>query len=543
MKDPALRRWDDESRLVAGLAACASLITFIVYFDRGRILLYGDAVAHINIARRVFDSRTPGPLQLGTVWLPLPHILMMPFLISDQAWSSGVGGSMPSLVSYVFSVLGIFRLVRGILSVQGVAKINERIAAWVAAVIFAANPNLLYLQTAALTEPVYLAFFIWALVYFSEFVQKGIAEKGSSKSLVRCGLCLFAACLTRYDGWFLAVGMCAVTVFAVWRKQGLRGVFVHSGLRKFVIVAAAAPVFWLGYNATVYRNPLEFANGPYSAKAIEKRTSTPGAPPHPGANNLPMAASYFLKSGELNIIPNNWHRLWLALALLGTATVLLFDRRLWPLLFLWIPVPFYMLSIAYSGIPIFIPPWWPYSLYNARYGIELLPVFAVFVALLAFWTMEFFRGGRAKAAVLVSVGILTAGSYANALFEQPVSFREGWVNARTRVALETELARQLRQLPQQASILMYLGDHGGALQRAGIPIRRIIYEGNHDTMKRPSDPNGLWEQALANPAQYADYVVAMEKDGVDTGVNKSGLVPLVIVHVAGQPQATIYRTR
>ena len=48
-------------------------------------MLYGDAVAHINIARRVFDSRTPGLLQLGTVWLPLPHLLMIPFLISDDA--------------------------------------------------------------------------------------------------------------------------------------------------------------------------------------------------------------------------------------------------------------------------------------------------------------------------------------------------------------------------------------------------------------------------------------------------------------------------
>src|ERR1700758_531407 len=63
-------------------AACASLISFLTYSHRGDILLFGDAVAHINIARRVFDSRTPGPLQLGTVWLPLPHLLIMPFVVS-----------------------------------------------------------------------------------------------------------------------------------------------------------------------------------------------------------------------------------------------------------------------------------------------------------------------------------------------------------------------------------------------------------------------------------------------------------------------------
>jgi hypothetical protein len=90
---------------------------------------------------------------------------------------------------------------------------------------------------------------------------------------------------------------------------------------------------------------------------------------------------------------------------------------------------------------------------------------------------------------------------------------------------------------------MYLGDHGGALQRAGIPLRRIIYEGNHSTWKQPIDPQGLWEQALANPPKYADYVVAMDHDAVDIATNKTGLTALTIIHVDGQPQATIYRTR
>ena len=538
MTKPAIRRWDDESRLVTGIAACISLIAFLVYFQRGQILLYGDAVAHINIARRVFDSRTPGLLQLGTVWLPLPHLLTMPFLVSDQAWSTGVGGSLPSMVCYVLSVLGMFRLVRSVLSVQSEPQLNERIASWIAAIIFATNPNLLYLQTTALTEPVYLAFFVWALVYFSEF-----AQVGTQRSLVKSGLCLAAACLTRYDGWFLAVSLCAVAVVVVWRKDSLQSVFLNGSSRTFILIAAAAPILWLSYNAIVYRNPLEFANGPYSAKAIEQRTATPGAPPHPGADNLSMAASFFLKAAELNLLLSNWHRLWLALALAGTATVLLFDRRLWPLLLLWVPLPFYMLSVAHSGVPIFIPPWWPHSYYNVRYGIELLPVFAVFVALVAFWGMEFFRGGRARVVVLASAGILIVASYATALFQQPISFSEGWVNSKTRTALETQLARELQKLPLRASILMYLGEHPGALQQAAIPIRRIIYEGNHRTWIQPKDPEGLWERTLANPAKYADYVVAMDHDAVDTGVDKTNLTPIVILHVMGQPQATIYRTR
>src|SRR5215470_17407906 len=93
--------------LIVSSATAVSLLFFLYYFQRGEILLYGDAVAHINIARRVFDSQTPGLLQLGTVWLPLPHLLMIPFLLSKWLWRSGVGGSIPSLIAYVFGVAGV----------------------------------------------------------------------------------------------------------------------------------------------------------------------------------------------------------------------------------------------------------------------------------------------------------------------------------------------------------------------------------------------------------------------------------------------------
>ena len=112
---PVSSPWDSEVRLLAWLATCVSVFSFLFYFQHGEVLLYGDAVAHMNIARRVFDSKTPGLLQLGTVWLPLPHLLMIPFLISSEMWRHGVGGSIPSLVAYVLGVVGMFRLVRGTL--------------------------------------------------------------------------------------------------------------------------------------------------------------------------------------------------------------------------------------------------------------------------------------------------------------------------------------------------------------------------------------------------------------------------------------------
>src|SRR5712691_12899465 len=111
----ASRGWHRETAWVGVLTGLCSLVSFLFYFRRGDVLLYGDAVAHINIARRLFDSRTPGLLQLGTVWLPLPHLLMVPFLLSDWMWRTGVGGSIPSMAAYVFGTVGVFRLVRDVL--------------------------------------------------------------------------------------------------------------------------------------------------------------------------------------------------------------------------------------------------------------------------------------------------------------------------------------------------------------------------------------------------------------------------------------------
>src|SRR5947208_6947555 len=164
----------------------------------------------------------------------------------------------------------------------------------------------------------------------------------------------------------------------------------------FTLLVEASTVLWHAYIAIIYRNPLEFANGPYSARAIERKTSRPGYPPHPGTRNLPVAGSYFLKSAELNVAEGKWQRLWVVLLLTGTALSLIFNHRLWPLLLLWVPFPFYMLSSAYGGVPIFLPELWPFSYYKVRYGLEMLPAFAVFVALAAHFMVGLVRGNSGK---------------------------------------------------------------------------------------------------------------------------------------------------
>ena len=538
---PSLAR---DSILLASIAAAASLIAFLHYQRTGAILLYGDAVAHINIARRVFDSRTPGPLQLGTVWLPLPHLLILPFVVARSWWRSGVGGSIPSMIAYVAAVLGVFRLVwTGLIPRRH--ERAARLAAWFAAALFAFNPNLLYLQATAMTEPLQLALFLWATVCFFDFVRSSavITSRDRERSLLLCAALLLAGTMTRYDGWFNAAAFGAVTVAILISHrarmnagEGDRQLPVsRRTIAVFVVLLALGPAVWFVYNASIWGNPLEFATGPYSARGIEQRTTRPGDPHHPGWHSLPVAALHFEKAAKMNL--GEWRsgtRTWFPVAVVGAVALLLYAHELWPWLLLWLPLPFYALSIAYGGVPIFLPVWWPFSYYNVRYGIELLPALAVFFALALYFALELPFPRVLKASAIAAAISVAAACCLTAWAEGPISLREADANSRTRVILEAALAGELSCLPRDATMLMYTGEHGGALQRAGIPLRRTINEGNYR----------LWQQALDNPSGSAAFIIAGDRDPVAAAVaaHPAGLALMAIVSTPEQGTVRIYRS-
>ena len=95
-----------------------------------------------------------------------------------------------------------------------------------------------------------------------------------------------------------------------WQNRNLR-----RAAAIFLLGIAVVPVLWLVYNGAVYGNALEFANGSYSAKAIEQRVGAP----NPALHSAGVAAIYFLKSAQLNLAEGNWGRFWLAAALVALA--------------------------------------------------------------------------------------------------------------------------------------------------------------------------------------------------------------------------------
>ena len=532
------QRHDARFTLLLGALSIAALL---FYYIKQQLLLYGDAVAHINIARRVVDNRHPllSLSELGTVWLPLQHIAMLPFVWSDALWRTGIAGAIPGMVAYVLGTLGIFRLVSGR---------APKIAAYVAAAIYALNPNLLYLQTTAMNEPIFLAFFIWALVYLDEFVRACFPTFGlqvapprmkPNRALEACGIALAGGAFTRYDGWFLAavVGIIVTWIFVAWWKGSNR---THrramaKSFAEFLLLNALVPLFWLIYTYCISGYALDFANGPYSAKAIALRSNGSGMHTYPGQHDLFTAVLYFLKSAKLNLGAELFGQALLAIAVAGTAIAIWKFRRYGILLLLWLPLPFYALSIAYGSVPIYLPVWYPRSYYNVRYGLELLPVFAVFIPVLASFIGEHVSEAALRNAVwCVLIGVMAA-SYFSVYRDIPITLREALVNSRGRVAIERALANYLGETPRSATLLMYTGDHAGALQLAGVARRRVISESEHPD----------WEWALLDPLGRADYAVACQGDPVWLAVQpqRTKFTELISVNAPGQARCTIYKPR
>jgi hypothetical protein len=511
------------------LTSCvaASVVASIWSWRHGALLNYGDAVAHLHIARRVIDSHRPGLSQLGSVWLPLPHLLLIPFVAVYSWWANGIAGLIPSSLAYIAGCAGIYRLARHWLRPS---------AAIVALAFFATNPNLLYLQTTAMTEPLFLCEMIWLSVWMVEWRTSLNKNPPRAVRLLGCiALVLVAAVFTRYDGWILALLAWTAIGIVQLRSSTLRS-------RAFWLASAAviaAPIIWFAYNAVVFGDWLDFARGPYSAAAIELRTASPGGPPHPGWHNPWVSLLFFLKAAQMDAAPEARGTLLLILALAGTAWAWLTTRHrgfLWTLL-LWLPVPFYAYSIAFGSVPIFLPVWWPHSWYNTRYGLELLPASALGIAFVAQIVLAAVREFKASW-IPLAAGLLYLLVCLNAwrvLRERPLTYVEGTTNIASRRPFEIQIPPTLRSLlasRPDGIILMKTSVYPQIVARTGIPLRQTINESDRE----------YYSAALAAPAAHAAIVLAFDGDDVDQAVRKNpgGLRRVRSFVAPGLPSGTVY---
>ena len=193
-------------RLLAAAAFACGVAAWIRFLDSGLVLTHYDAKAHLVVARRVIDSITPGWQQIGAVWLPLPHLIQILPTQIDLFYRTGAFASLVSIVCFSVMVWAAARLV---LVMTGSAP-----GASAAGILLIANPNLLYLQSTPMTEPLLLALLFVVVLWTCEWLA--VPEPSGSPRKLQWAL--FAAMWTRYEAWLVVAALLAAAAFSLHGK-------------------------------------------------------------------------------------------------------------------------------------------------------------------------------------------------------------------------------------------------------------------------------------------------------------------------------------
>src|SRR5258707_10791999 len=262
----------------------------------------------------------------------LPHLLMLHFEQKLEWWQNGLAGAWPSLICYIASVAGLYRLARHLLMPRW---------AIAATAFYALNPNLLFLSTTAMTEPLFLALLIWTPLLAVECVIAIRVARHAvvARRLVLVSVFILAAVYTRYDGWVLGATVWCILTFTlacyrdVWRR-------VAPSFVVFTLLVVAGPISWLAYNQHFFHDPLDFIRGRYSASAIEKKTAAPGLEHYHGRHSPFWAFVYYTRTAQVDAA--FWETGFLVMVAAMGGLILAVRRRLaLPAILLWLPLPFY----------------------------------------------------------------------------------------------------------------------------------------------------------------------------------------------------------
>jgi len=349
--------------VIALLATALSIGFFVWYETHGLTIAFNDARIRELIGRRVLMSTTPGLAQLGTTWLPLPSLLMLPLIWSDTLFRDGLAGSLPSMLSYVIAAVYIYRTARLVT--------GSRAGGWIAAAALMLNPSLLYMQSTAMSEVPSLAAFVVAIYYAVR-----LAETHHAQDLVKCAAAVAAGTLIRYDDWLLALALVPTLALIAWRQRGKA--LAEAWTILFGLLAFAGCAAWVIYNWLIFHDPLKsffygssthtfFANSP--GRVIPTRG-------HPGEALVTYGLTV---AGTVG---------WLLLpaALLGLF-LLARHRRLGssalPAYLTLVPLGFYWIVLYKGANTESLPQLGQGAYYNVRFGLAMLPAVALFTGCLA----------------------------------------------------------------------------------------------------------------------------------------------------------------
>jgi hypothetical protein len=453
--------------LVAAFATALSVISFAYFFSRGMTNLYGDGIAHVNIARKVVDSPDESLwqryIQIGSPWLPAQTVLMLPLVANDWMWRTGAAGSIVSMISYVVAGLSLYLLSRDLYRKEG-GPYEELLPAMTAA-IFLLNPSAVYMQATPMTETVFMA----ALAAAVYLLRRWVAEQAKWRLAIAAFAMTFAT-LTRYEAW--PVAALSVVIVVLVSRGGARAKAGQAAL--FTAVVITGPAYWLWHNWAIYGNALEFLTGPYSARGLYLQNQANLGWAKIFVGHFFIDALMILVTAAVCAGP-----FVLMLGAVGLVAFVAYRRKAMledaPALLLTVPFFFHVYSLYRGEIQIF--PLSAFGLHNVRYGLPHV----LAVALFAPACVLLLKGGWRRRAG-VAVCLIVAAQYFHLISEGPShlavyqeAYRNG-VNARP-ARERREFSSLVRANPPEPVVLMNTGELGPVVSQGGLRYSDIIHEG------------------------------------------------------------------
>ncbi|HZB73734.1 MAG TPA: hypothetical protein VE378_03225 [Nitrososphaeraceae archaeon] len=274
------------------------MASLLYHADNLALMYYSDSVSHLVRARQLVDYPSPSLEQIGTVWLPLPHLLLLPFSLVDLLFRTGLAGTFVSLPSIAITAAVLYKIIK--------EQMNASWIAFMGAGLYFLNPNILYLGLTAMTEAVFMLFFVVSAFYFQKYLysmllpssqreHSSVKSKnrftwfcgpnqtlGSNKfiissNILKCSFFVALATLCRYEAWPIPVFLSLLITLCFLRLRTVVGGFLPLlsnkkqliGLLLCTVLSFSGIILWISYNWIYYDSPLEFLVSPYYSAAAQ----------------------------------------------------------------------------------------------------------------------------------------------------------------------------------------------------------------------------------------------------------------------------------
>ena len=455
-----------------------SIANFIHYYYNGLGLAYNDARSHLDIGRRVVEGLKPGLAQIGSVWLPLPHLLMVPTIWSDFMWHTGLSGAIQSMISFVLTSLLIYLYLKHL----GVGIFGRLIGM----IIFITNINILYLQSTAMTELLLIATMTAASYYLLLWF-----EKEHIFDLIFSSFLVMASTLIRYDGWFLLFMVTVLVVSYNWKKYGYKA--AEGTFFLFCTLGGLGVILWVLWNFLIFGDPLYFAFGEYSAHAQQTQLADAGvlATEH----NLALSTKIYLYAMIFN---SYFYVVFIGII---SAFLLFIDKKLpgrlkLASLSLIAPLFFNILALCLGHSVLFVQGISGDTWFNVRYGIMLVPSIAIFVGYF------FDKITKLRVPIILSLAFVIIFAFVSV---DAVTIDDGRVGSSQKNV--TEVSNWLRDnaKDKEGFVLISAASHDAIIFSSTLPMKKFIHEGT----------GKYWESATTTPDHWARWIIMRTNDNND----------------------------